>query len=78
MADDDVEVDVQWPDPADDPEEEPVEDSEHHLLPNRGRLRQMTRAQRHELRDQVSDWIGETVERWRELVARVDAEEEAE
>jgi hypothetical protein len=44
------------------------------VLPDRARLRRLTRAERHELRDLAADWTGPLVESWRELVAEVDTE----
>jgi hypothetical protein len=69
MSDDDR-LDVgATPEPADEPGE-----GEFGLLPDRGRLRRLTRADRHELVELAADWTGPLVERWRELVAEVDAE----
>lgn len=60
--------DVRWPDPAPEPDTEPGEDLDSHLLPNLHRLRTMTPEQRQDLLDRVRDWVGERVEQFRERV----------
>jgi hypothetical protein len=63
------------PDPEPEPEDEPEEDPETGILPNREKLRSLTREERHELRDLVIDWEGENVSTWRQMVRDVDEEE---
>jgi hypothetical protein len=52
-----------------EPEIEPGEDPETHLLPNRERWGRLSRKEKNELRDLVKDWIGPKVEAWRQEVA---------
>jgi hypothetical protein len=64
------------PHPVPEPEEEPEEDPETGILPNREKLRKLTRDQRQELVDIVGDWTGENVSTWRQMVRDVDEEED--
>jgi hypothetical protein len=66
MRDDETE----WPPPAEDPELEPGEDPDTHLLPNRERWRELSRRDRRELLELIEDWRGPDVERWHREVAR--------
>jgi hypothetical protein len=63
----------EWPFPRPDPEREPGEDRVSHLLPNRDRLRRMTREQRRDLLERVADWDGPLVVRFRAWVAELES-----
>jgi hypothetical protein len=63
--------DVEWPAPADDPEDEPGEDPETHLLPSRERWLRLDVDQRRDLLERIEDWRGPDVERWRREVAEL-------
>ncbi|HEY2303249.1 MAG TPA: hypothetical protein VGH66_15220 [Acidimicrobiales bacterium] len=67
MSDEQPEID--WPPPQPDPETEPGEDPETHLLPNLDRIRGMDLDDLRQLVEAVRDWEGPLVVEFRSRAA---------